>query len=529
MEQSMLSCNYCDILTNNIIICPNCKKNICYYCLMINMIHNDGKYLCFNCNYDLHDFIHNIVNENDDIKDENKLIDEYENKCVICYDTFDENDLIRCIHNHPHCRYCYNRIINNYNLSHVCGICRGTFIKKQKVHIKVQERPFDINDKVIKCKHCHERFEYDTLISYFTNKLKYNKDYYPECIHCHQKWDDKFIYDNFDIDYCKNILHIEDPYECKGCHIRFPKTYTCQYCDEEICINCVKKYFEEKVLNNKSIDCINCHHLYNEFDLYDDIFENDIDYVKNILHVRYPYECELCKKNLFDYIKYNICYNDSRYVEYISCDKCQRYFCKDCLYNYLRKLAIKYKNNTEYFRYVPEGFYKCPYCENKFDNSFLYSYYYDYYYDKLYLINNSKKCNECNKHHYCMFTCNKCFKNNCINCLCEGQQKRIAQHPDIYIFKELLCNYCGEIICDKEIYWKYLNDETCKSLKLETKYNVWCKENIKLCPICGNNIIKEGGCDHVFCIKCHSIFNWNSMNIIKNTNNPYYYNWLKNQ
>lgn len=599
-EQGISTCNYCDILTYHNIVCPKCNKNICYYCLIKNMIHNDGQFLCLNCNNDLHNLI-----EDYNVKEyKDKVIDDYENQCVICYDTFDENELIRCVHNHPHCHYCYNRIINNYNLSHVCGICREPF--KKIIPVKPHEWLFDINDKIIRCQHCHECFEYDTLISYFTSKIKYNKDYSPECMHCHQEWNNtfmydnferdfcknifklfdpyackycqerkifihchtckeclmqyfqlnenthldcpechieftpKFMYDHFDYDYCKHVLHIEDPYECKGCHTRFSKTYTCKYCKEKICINCAKKYFEAKLQNHVPIDCINCHHIYNEFDLYDDIFENDNDYVKNVLqHVRYPYECEICKRNLYDFIKHKIHYTSWtswRYIEFISCDKCQRYFCKDCLYEYLRDLARNYKNNTEDFHYVPEGVYNCPCCKNNFSNSFIFSHYQRYYYDRLYLIDNSKKCIECNQHHYCMFTCNRCSKNNCINCLCEGQKRRIAYYPNISVFNNLICNYCGEIICDEHKYWEYLDDETCRSLKLESEFDVFYRENCKHCPKCNKDIIRfTGDGNRHICIHCNTIFYWDTLKIISTynpfewlgINNPLYLKWLK--
>jgi len=589
-EQDIFACYYCDTSANDLIICPKCNKNICYSCLMLNYI-NCCKYLCPNCNNDLHNFV-------EDIEVEDKIIDEYdyENECVICYDTFDENNLIRCIHNHPYCRSCYKHIMNSHDIPHTCGICRCKFQKKHHtIHIRTQEHPFNIYDKVIKCKYCHEHFEYDTLISYFTSKLRYDKNYYPECIHCHQNLDNKFMYDNFDrdfckdilklidpyackycqkrsgwyvhckvcrncmkqyfqsnknthfncpvcnieftpkfiydnfkIDYCKNILHIEDPYECKGCHKRSPE-YTCKYCQEKICITCAKNYFEEKVHNHELIDCMNCHHPYTEFDLYDDIFKDDNIYVKDILNVKNPYECGLCHTNLIKSIKYIIRSSDLNYINYISCEKCKQYFCKDCLYQYLKNLATNYKNNTKNFRYVPEGVYKCPCCEVNFSKSFLHYYYSDYYHDCLYLFDKYEKCSKCHQNHYCILRCYRCQSLNCLDCLCEEQKRRIIQHPDIDVFNKLQCIDCGRKIIDEKIYWTYLDDDTCKNLKLETKSEYeckfWYKKNSKHCPKCGNIVIYECGSIDGCCYKCFTIFEWKTLKIIETTCNKKYLQW----
>ena len=111
---------------------------------------------------------------------------------------------------------------------------------------KTNEWPFDKNNTLICCQHCKEHFEYDTLIAYFTEQHKRNKNYNPECYHCHKKWNNKFMYDTFGDDFCKNILHLFDHYVCCICQCRKKlklKNFdnTCNKCGEKFCKECLKK------------------------------------------------------------------------------------------------------------------------------------------------------------------------------------------------------------------------------------------------------------------------------------------------
>lgn len=51
----------------------------------------------------------------------------------------------------------------------------------------------------------------------------------------------------------------------------------------------------------------------------------------------------------------------------------------------------------------------------------------------------------------------------------------------------------------------------------------------KSCPGCGIPIFKSEGCDHMFCISCHCMFNWSDLKITKTTTNPLYYEWLRSR
>ena len=55
------------------------------------------------------------------------------------------------------------------------------------------------------------------------------------------------------------------------------------------------------------------------------------------------------------------------------------------------------------------------------------------------------------------------------------------------------------------------------------------KLDSKPCPgkNCGALIYKIDGCDHMWCVKCHTSFSWKTLQIIKSTNNPEYFRWMR--
>ena len=130
----------------------------------------------------------------------------------------------------------------------------------------------------------------------------------------------------------------------------------------------------------------------------------------------------------------------------------------------------------------------------------------------------------------------KCFKNGCAG--------------DIYKYKtQLICDVCHSIFCincHKEYVPEFLEsieDNKIKQVKnpdFDENNKHECKqedvdtvklltENIKNCPKCQEPIWKDGGCDHMWCSKCHTMFNWSDLKITKTTTNPHYYAWLREQ
>lgn len=51
-----------------------------------------------------------------------------------------------------------------------------------------------------------------------------------------------------------------------------------------------------------------------------------------------------------------------------------------------------------------------------------------------------------------------------------------------------------------------------KNSKEEAENAKWISKNAKPCPGCGANIEKNGGCNNMYCIKCHRQFNWMQVN-----------------
>ena len=195
-----------------------------------------------------------------------------------------------------------------------------------------------------------------------------------------------------------------------------------------------------------------------------------------------------------------------------TCPGCKRYFCKNCLLQRLIDIAKDYKKNVTDFHYIPEGIYKCPCCEYNFSNTFLYSKFKDDAYYLLYLVDTSKTCIKCNKTNYNIFCCYYCKKYECLDCICEEQKTRIANHPEIKNYTEIPCVNCGKVLILANKLCDYLDDEICKKLLIETFIEKYYRENSKKCPKCGEIIFKSGD-TYVLCSKCKTIFNWDNLKV----------------
>lgn len=67
---------------------------------------------------------------------------------------------------------------------------------------------------------------------------------------------------------------------------------------------------------------------------------------------------------------------------------------------------------------------------------------------------------------------------------------------------------CGTEICLR-CGGEALEMHTCGKNKEQTKFEIWKKQKGgKHCPMCGIVIIKNGGCNHITCEKCHHQFCW---------------------
>ena len=108
---------------------------------------------------------------------------------------------------------------------------------------------------------------------------------------CHEVFTPKFMYNNFGVSYCKDVLKIKDPEGCYPCNNRYHHTYTCKYCNIKVCKKYTIEYLKEKYEKKEEFDCVNCHHTYNNEDL-DQIFGKET--CKKELHIKYPEDCVIC-------------------------------------------------------------------------------------------------------------------------------------------------------------------------------------------------------------------------------------------
>jgi hypothetical protein len=114
---------------------------------------------------------------------------------------------------------------------------------------------------------------------------------------------------------------------------------------------------------------------------------------------------------------------------------------------------------------------------------------------------------------------------------------------------------------EKIVFIKQCPDENCKGY-LSTKWNcgickikVCCKchlildldhkcneddiltakllmKDTKQCPCCSTPIhkIADGGCDQMWCVKCHTCFSWKTLKILKEIiHNPHFYQWQRDK
>ena len=154
----------CDLCNATCIIfkCKYCQHKLCEHCLRITSIDKDIKNICpfcnegsCNCSLNLEDQISDDYHDYDDVivKDDTKNTQE----CIICYDRFNEDNIIKCKHcNQSYCIICFIKNILLNNTNPICAYCRQPISKKEKIQTQYQLRLkyWDFIDKKYKLKHC---------------------------------------------------------------------------------------------------------------------------------------------------------------------------------------------------------------------------------------------------------------------------------------------------------------------------------------------------------------------------------------
>jgi len=92
------------------------------------------------------------------------------------------------------------------------------------------------------------------------------------------------------------------------------------------------------------------------------------------------------------------------------------------------------------------------------------------------------------------------------------------------------CGLCEHYSCSKCFTIRGPNHDsphTCQKEDLETADMI--RLDSKPCPGCGEFINKSSGCNQIFCISCHTPWDWVTGKIVTHgaIHNPHYYEWLK--
>ena len=94
-----------------------------------------------------------------------------------------------------------------------------------------------------------------------------------------------------------------------------------------------------------------------------------------------------------------------------------------------------------------------------------------------------------------------------------------------FLNSEYNCGICSKNIC-KYCMEEFKESHECNEDKKKTVELL--KKDTKPCPKCGQLINKIDGCNQMWCLKCHTTFNWRT-GMIDNTNNhnPEYFRWMR--
>ncbi len=262
---------------------------------------------------------------------------------------------------------------------------------------------------------------------------------------------------------------------CNICIELIKKDATCLYCNYNVCLQCLKRYFKE---SNK-INCMNCNKEYT----IKYIFKN---FSKNFLTKEYR---EIRKNILFNqelsFIQgtHEVIENRKKEIECIDLNFNKHQL--ESILHYANRMTDK--TTREFFQ-----------------------------------INSEKQINEINikLNNFSFGKKNKNkieFIGKCINNECNGLISKIEKKCTICNI--LYCIKCLEQTDDKN---HECDEDTLASIN-------FLKKDSKNCPSCFTKIFKISGCDQMFCTNCKTGFEWKTLKIITgNFHNPHYLEYLRN-
>ena len=267
--------------------------------------------------------------------------------------------------------------------------------------------------------------------------------------------------------------------ECTICTEKYTKQnrkkITCNHCNFESCISCIKTFFK----NSETYpSCMNCHEKLSEEFLYDNFPKNYIN--KDIK--------ELKQNLLFEQEKQLLPASQeiAKYAEHI--ENVEKSIEEDVKMIYeLRMKSMSLQCELEKKKNLVQNFnrdYTIPTNQNESSSS----------------LSSSKEINVFIK---------QCPCNDCSG----------------YLSTQWKCGMCNVRVCKDCLEIKG-EDHVCNPDNIATANVI--KESTKSCPSCGTAIGKIYGCNHMWCTNCNTGFDWRTRKlVIKNNTNPHYYEWLR--
>lgn len=267
--------------------------------------------------------------------------------------------------------------------------------------------------------------------------------------------------------------------ECSICTEKYTKQnrkkITCNHCNFESCISCIKTYFK----NSESYpSCMNCHEKFSEEFLYDNFPKNYIN--KDIK--------ELKQNLLFEQEKQLLPASQeiAKYAEHI--ENVEKSMAKDIeMLNELNSKMLSLQFKLTQKKTLVQNFnrsYTIPTHQNESSSS----------------SSTSKQINV--------------FIKQCPCDDCSG-----------YLSTQWKCGMCNVRVC-KDCLEIKSEDHVCNPDNIATANVI--KESTKSCPSCGTAIGKIYGCNHMWCTNCNTGFDWRTRKkILKNNTNPHYYEWMR--
>lgn len=107
-------------------------------------------------------------------------------------------------------------------------------------------------------------------------------------------------------------------------------------------------------------------------------------------------------------------------------------------------------------------------------------------------------------------------------CVVTGCRGYLSTQYKCGICETWVCPHCHEVKQGQKDENHTCNPETVESIKLIAK-------ETKPCPKCGVVISKIDGCSQMWCVECHTTFDWTTgrETLTKNIHNPHYYEWVR--